>query len=125
MQSFNDYQKFTESLASYNEDVALFVGNQEMQLGFMYPLLALGEEAGEVQGKVAKFIRKSRQIAGDTAAVEQLRMDVGKELGDLQYQLSETARQFGFSLQEIVDMNVAKLNDRVDRGVLIGEGDNR
>lgn len=127
MKTFDDYQQFTKSKAVYNESVWLHHTHRETNpadivvMNYMYPLLALGEEAGEVQGKVAKFIRKSKNEVN----IPQLREDVKKELGDLLYQVSECARQFGFTLQEVIDSNVAKLDDRQARGVLIGEGDNR
>jgi NTP pyrophosphatase (non-canonical NTP hydrolase) len=111
-------------MAVYNEDVWLHYTVPDRGITGMpwsYPAFAIAEEAGEVCGKIAKFIRKSKTEA-DT---EKLRMDVGKELGDLLFQLSETARQFNFTLQEIADMNVGKLTDRKERGVLVGEGDDR
>jgi len=119
MQTFDEYQRFTQSLASYNEGVYYKIGDEYHAGPWTYPVQELTEEAGEVNGKVAKYIRKS----GTDLNV--LRMDVAKELGDVLYQLSESARQFGFTLQEIADMNVSKLTDRAERGVLIGEGDDR
>lgn len=122
MKTFNEYQEFTKSIASYNTEVVLLGPNSDHYMPFLYPVLACAEEAGEVAGKLAKFVRKS---ASGEVDFEQLRQDMKKELGDLQYQVSEAARQFGFSLQDIIDGNVEKLQDRVARGVLIGEGDNR
>lgn len=129
MNTFNEYQDFTKSLAQYNTYVQAYVEtySPEIKQGFlheepmpyMYPVLALAEEAGEVAGKVSKYIRKR---GTDYNA---LRAAVGKELGDVAYALSETARMFGYTLQEIIDMNVDKLTDRADRGVLVGEGDDR
>lgn len=128
MKQFNTYQDFTKRMAVYNEDIALFTGRltgfgteESFSMPYIYPAFALAEEAGEVAGKIAKFVRKSRQETDS----EKLRIDVGKELGDVLFQLSETARQFGFTLQEIAEMNVEKLVDRKERGVLVGEGDNR
>jgi NTP pyrophosphatase (non-canonical NTP hydrolase) len=122
IKSFNEYQEFTKSLAKYNVNIVLHTQDGLTWLPYLYPVLACAEEAGEVAGKLAKFVRKSLSEPVDS---EQLRQDIKKELGDLQFQVSETARQFGFTLQEIVDGNVEKLTDRVERGVLIGEGDNR
>lgn len=129
MEKFNEYQKFTKSLAVYNEDVFAIVDtsrdgddypyNEHEHLHFLYPVLALAEEAGEVAGKVAKYVRKK-----DTD-YDLLRQNVGLELGDVMYQLSECARQFGYSLSDIAEMNVNKLTDRRERGVLIGSGDHR
>ena len=133
MKTFEEYQAFTKSLATYNTDVIMEAVDRtdfalpavtEYWMPYMYPVLAIGEEAGEVLGKVAKFIRKSNAGVTDEQ-IMQLRMDVAKELGDVLYQVSEAARQFNFTLQEIVDMNEGKLLDRQQRGVLVGEGDNR
>lgn len=128
MQTFNEYQAFTESLAVYNTEafvecgVSSKHGTDWLGMSYLYPVLALAEEAGEVAGKVAKYVRKSNS---EIPSYEQLKEDVLKELGDVAYQLSESARQFGFSLQDVIDANVSKLTDRADRGVLVGEGDNR
>lgn len=117
--TFNEYQQFTQSLACYNEDVFYKINDEYYRAPWTYPATALAEEAGEVNGKIAKFVRKK-----DTDYWT-LRSQIGKELGDVLYQLSETARQFGFKLSEIVDMNVEKLTDRQERGTLIGVGDDR
>lgn len=119
MNEFNTYQAFTESLACYNEDVFYKINDEYHRAPWTYPATALAEEAGEVSGKIAKYVRKS-----DTD-FQTLRTAVAKELGDVLYQLSETARQFGFRLSEIADLNIEKLIDRQERGVLIGTGDNR
>ena len=131
--NFNEYQEFTRSLAVYNTDVVLEAVDRsddtspariDVWMPYLYPAMAIGEEAGEVLGKIAKFVRKSQ--AGVTEdMVSQLRLDVAKELGDVLYQVSETARQFQWTLDDIVTMNQDKLTDRKDRGVLVGEGDNR
>ena len=127
MMLFDQFQEFTHSKARYNENVWLHKVHREsvpseiVSMTCMYPVLALAEEAGEVAGKVAKFIRKSQQGAD----VEQLKQDIKKELGDALFQISETARQFGFTLSEIAVANVDKLDDREARGVLIGVGDDR
>lgn len=122
---FNSYQKFTESMAVYNEDGHLRVGDDFISLPWLYPAYALAEEVGEVTGKIAKFVRKSKQFEDIPAAIRQLQFDVGLELGDALFQLSETARKFGWTLQEIADANVTKLSDRRERGVIVGEGDSR
>lgn len=129
MNSFQEYQAFTESLAAYNESGQLYpAAGDPMPMPWLYPALALAEEAGEVAGKVAKFVRKSKDFTDNTTADiagVQLRIDVAKELGDVLYQLSETARQFGLTLEEVAYGNVMKLSDRKERGVIVGEGDNR
>ena len=82
----------------------------------LYPFLALNEEAGEVTGKVAKAMRKGGPIDAGAVAME---------LGDVLWQVAACAGELGYTLSEIATMNLAKLGDRADRGVIVGEGDAR
>lgn len=109
----------------------------------MYPALGLCEEAGEVAGKVAKFIRKhdgDAPITADKAKIlaankmvddvfvedcEKFRSDLSKELGDVCWMVAELCTAYGLDLEEVLENNIAKLTDRLNRGVIVGEGDNR
>lgn len=99
-----DYLEFTRSTAIYPKD-------QELT----YCALGLGDEAGEVQGKVKKYIRDG------FLNVE----DVIKELGDVAWYLTRIADHFDVSLEEVLERNMEKLSSRKARGVLGGSGDNR
>ena len=99
-----------------------------------YPLIALSEEVGEVMGKIAKFGRKNNMSAEQvinaianpqTSAVQELREQVGKELGDVLWQWAVLTDAFGFKAFDVAALNLIKLQDRQGRGVLNGEGDNR
>lgn len=118
----NDYQQAASKFARYSNND--------------YPFLALSEEVGEVSGKLAKFVRKnnvnlSQAITAalaanvaDSPALE-LRVNLVKELGDVCWQLAACCTELGFDLGDIMEINLAKLQDRCDRDVLVGEGDNR
>ena len=86
--------------------------------GEAYALLNLGAEAGEVLGKVAKHLR-------DGGDVEVLRQDIKKELGDVMWMVAAVAADFNFTLSEICEHNIDKLNSRKERNVITGSGDNR
>lgn len=103
-----------------------------------YPFLALAEESGEVMGKLAKALRKNSgytvrtlieacnfpdEFKGEQA--KQLREDLIKELGDVQWQLAACCKELGVSLEYIQAVNIAKLEGREIRGTLVGEGDER
>ena len=51
--------------------------------------------------------------------------DIVKELGDVAFYLTALANYFGSDLTEVLNTNMNKLNDREERGVLQGSGDNR
>ena len=93
----------------------------------MYPALGLAEEAGEACGKVAKYIRKNDGTPPPTrtTADADFRDALAKELGDVCWMVAELATVYGLSLGGIMHDNIAKLNDRRKRGVIVGEGDNR
>lgn len=104
-----------------------------------YPFLALTEEVGEVMGKLAKHVRKhSGKLAHaildaneayleelGTEADKALHDDLKKELGDVLWQLSACCQELNLSLEEVAKANLDKLSDRDNRGVIVGEGDER
>ena len=101
----NEYQVMAATTAVYPKDQGLF-----------YTALALNEEAGEYAGKIAKWVRKGGELNKEAAA---------QELGDTLWQVSQAAKELGYSLAEIAIMNLDKLADRNARGVLVGVGDTR
>jgi NTP pyrophosphatase (non-canonical NTP hydrolase) len=109
MMTLNEYQDRADRFAVY--------GSTPEHYGVpLYPFLALAEETGEVVGKVAKAARKGLPVDGSAVAAE---------LGDVLWQVAACAREIGLTLGDIAAINLAKLGDRSDRGVIVGEGDNR
>ena len=113
----NDYQQAAAKFAKYGK------GD--------YPFAALSEESGEVMGKLAKYGRKNdcsildAVTSAKTMKTSDLHDAVKKELGDVLWQLSACCGEIGITLEELAEDNLAKLCDRDDRGVIVGEGDNR
>ena len=82
--------------------------------------IVLGEEAGEVLGKVKKWGRDT-EFSPDA----KLFQDIQAELGDVLWCVARMATQCGWTLEEVARQNCRKMTDRKKRGVLHGEGDNR
>ena len=78
--------------------------------------LGLIGESGEIAEKIKKLLRDNTKVEAQ---------DIIKELGDVAFYLTALANYFGSSLQEVLELNIIKLNDRQERGVLKGSGDNR
>ena len=110
MISFNDYQRESRKTAGYPP-----IGH-----GVIYPTLGLTNEAGEVAGKVKKIFRDKGGVIGDTE-----REALKAELGDVLWYLAQVATELDLSLQDIADANLAKLFDRLERGKIKGDWDNR
>ena len=51
--------------------------------------------------------------------------DFAKELGDILWYINSCAYILGYTLEEIAEMNIKKLEDRNNRGVIQSEGDSR
>lgn len=91
-----------------------------MTPGFLEKILGLPGEAGEVTDKFKKIIRdKGGEISAEDKAA------IVKELGDVLWYLAGIARYLGVPLSEVAKINVEKLEDRLARNVLHGEGDER
>lgn len=86
----------------------------------VYNALAMAGEAGEIAGKVSKALRDNKGHISD-----ELRRDLLKECGDLQWHLVQFVAAIGASMASVALMNLAKLRSRQERGVLGGSGDNR
>lgn len=86
----------------------------------IYPALGLGNEAGEVQGKIKKVLRDN---GGKFDKFNKIA--IADELGDVLWYLAALAEDLGYTLDEIADLNIAKLTSRRERGVIQGSGDNR
>ena len=126
--SLDEYQRRTQDTAVYPDQGSFG--------GAMYAATALNEEAGEVAGKVAKFIRKSSgwdelltygvgYAINTESYPEDLVLAVSKELGDVLYQAARVAEEFGLNLSDVATENIDRLADRKKRDVIIGEGDDR
>ena len=105
-----DYNKFTHELARYPTEQT----NPQI-VGAMYCALGLVGEAGEASEKVKKWHRDGKFD----------HQSLAYELGDVLYYLTRLANTIGYTLEEIQNMNVAKLTSRRERNVLHGSGDNR
>ena len=86
----------------------------------IYPALGLTNEAGEVAGKIKKIFRDKGGNFG-TQELEALK----SELGDVLWYLAQVCTELELSLDEVAESNIAKLHDRLSRGVIKGDGDNR
>ncbi len=79
-------------------------------------ILGLAGETGEVVEKVKKSLRDDRTLDIDAFLLE---------LSDVLFYLTGLAEYVGSDLQEVLDINVKKLDSREKRGVIQGSGDNR
>ena len=107
---FNDYQTATKQTAKYPESMAL-----------VYLSLGVASEAGEVAGKMKKWIRD-----GDSKMTRQEWIEaMSSEIGDVLWYCARLADELDLNLDQIAQENMDKLLDRKARGVIGGSGDNR
>lgn len=83
-------------------------------------ICGLAEESGEVAGKVKKWFRGDYNLKSETFL-----HDIENELGDLLYYIATLCNFYNLSIDEIMALNVKKLLDRKERGVIKGSGDDR
>jgi NTP pyrophosphatase (non-canonical NTP hydrolase) len=85
-----------------------------------YLVMSLSEEASEVGGKLKRIIRdEGGQIS------EENRLLLKKELGDCLWCVCSIADWLGMSMEDIMDTNLEKIQDRILRNKLQGSGDDR
>lgn len=109
----NDYQTMAAHTAQYPH------AGQGDIVALSYLGLGLGE-AGEVQGKIKKILRDDNGEIRD-----EHRVAILKELGDLLWYVAMVADELDVSLNRVAEHNLRKLDDRLQRGVIGGSGDDR
>lgn len=107
---FNEYQKKSRK-------TAIYPGRGK---DFVYPVLGLVGESGEVAEKIKKVLRDNNGIVG-----EKQKHGIKKELGDVLWFIAQIATELDLSLNEIASFNIRKLESRQTRNKLHGDGDNR
>lgn len=107
---FDKYQKACKKTAVYPK-----IGKN-----FVYPLIGLQGEVGEVSEKIKKLFRDD-----NGKLTNEKRLEIGKELGDVMWYIAQLSTELGIKFSEVVKMNLEKLASREERNVLHGSGDNR
>ncbi|WP_438589569.1 nucleoside triphosphate pyrophosphohydrolase family protein [Duncaniella freteri] len=107
--TLNEYQQKALETAIYSDECKI-----------IYPALGMCGEAGEVADKVKKVIRDNHQ-----EFTPEKKGEIAKEIGDVLWYCATLAHDLGYSLEEIAEINYAKLKSRQMRGKINGEGDNR
>ncbi len=102
---------------------------------FSYMMLNLVGEMGEIASKIGKAIRKEQLVimhnhlipADASSDIKDMDLinETKKEAGDVLWQLSGLCSVMGWSLEEVAQQNLEKLDDRQKRGVIASDGDNR
>lgn len=107
----NEYQLRTKETAVYPK-----IDNKK----YMYPVLGLAGEVGELLNKVKKIFRDGKGRLTPTR-----KKDIEGELGDILWYLARTASEFNVSLEDLARDNLKKLDARKTKSALEGDGDNR
>mgnify|MGYP001577277861 CR=1 FL=1 len=108
--TFEEYQKESKKTAIYPN-----VGNN-----YIYPILGLLGEAGEVANIIKKIQRDGRGII-----TQEHKDRLKKELGDCIWYCAQIASELNLQFEDIASENLKKLFSRMERGVLQGSGDDR
>lgn len=130
--SANEYQQLCLKTAIYDKNLKF------------YPVLGLSGESAEVTEKLLEMLYKSMlmmEINSRTGKIsekvkkiyrdknglfsEEDRLTIAKELGDLNWYSAVLAHEMGYTLEEIMQMNLDKLKSRQERNVISGSGDDR
>lgn len=111
-----DHQELQDTSAStyssWVESMVLTTGDDRL----VENTLGLVGEAGEVAEKIKKLIRDSSRFSEE---------EIAKELGDVLFYTVALSNIYGYTLQELIDLNRDKLEGRKKRNTLHGSGDDR
>lgn len=109
--TFDEYQKQALTTAIINPD----------------PLMDKTIWAMGIVGEAGEVIEKWKKIVAyrDGKITDDDLKELKKELGDIVWYIAVMAHSLGLSFDEIMELNLAKLKSRKERGTQKGAGDNR
>lgn len=119
LENFGYYEMFPDDNTSMADRYSAWVEEKILTYGderLVENILGLVGESGEVAEKIKKLIRDNSRFTND---------DIIKELGDVVFYATALANIYGGGLQQVLDLNMEKLNSRQKRGKLHGSGDDR
>jgi NTP pyrophosphatase (non-canonical NTP hydrolase) len=121
LNAYQDFVKFTTSRES--KGISEFI-DRIVTIDANVPLLltasvGLASESGEFSEIVKKVIFQGKELNVD------VRYHMLRELGDICWYLANAANALGADLEEIVKMNVAKLEARYPNGFEVSRSENR
>jgi NTP pyrophosphatase (non-canonical NTP hydrolase) len=91
---------------------------------FHYAYLGLANEVGELGGKL-KHLWRDKGKTTLAQLTDEERKALKAELGDCLWYVAAFAGWLNEDLGDVAQANLDKLRSRADRGVILGEGDNR
>lgn len=107
------YNSFT--FEEYSERARTTANYEELEYGWLYPLIGLCGETGELANKLKKVIR-------DKTFDE---VKVKHELGDILWYLNQLCLELDMSLSDVARENLRKLEARYKNNTIHGDGDER
>ena len=113
---YDTFPGYYDGTAKYSKD-GIMIATEK---GLIEKVLGLPGEAGEAADKFKKIIR-------DKGGVISLsdREEIVKELGDVMWYVSTIAAYLDVPLSKVANGNISKLESRLKRNKIHGEGDNR
>lgn len=90
-----------------------------------YLIFGLAAETGEVVGKHQKWLRGDFEKGNTDDEYDTLQGQVVPELGDALWFLTNIASYYEVSLEEVMKININKIEARQQNGTIRGNGDNR
>ncbi len=131
MLTFEKYEQTVVETGIYHDSISKYVDALNIPLesdrnklhkllSKLYVTLGMIGEAGEIAEKMKKIIRdKNCEISQEDNVL------LKKEAGDVLWYVGADAKELDSTLSEIAQINIDKLQSRLQRGVISGSGDNR
>ncbi len=118
--TFDSYQAESLRYASYPRIRIILNDGEPIEAPWLYPLLGLCGEVGELAEKFKKLIRDDKGVMTPTRAEA-----IAKERSDPLWYLARLAEAAGSTLRADAQANLDKIAGRAARNTLQGDGDDR
>jgi NTP pyrophosphatase (non-canonical NTP hydrolase) len=122
IQEYQDRANALNIASARLEEIAFSrnLDNIHLLLDLNYTVQGINGEAGEIADIVKKVMRDDRGMFSPQA-----RDSLEKEVGDTLWYISQLCTLMGWKMEDVMETNINKLEERAARGTLTGSGDDR
>ena len=97
------------------------ISNDDSYGMLMHSILGLNSEAGEVAGEIQKMYQRHKEFKLEELDVEH----ITNELGDCLWMIAEACEALGLTLEDVMELNIKKLQSRFPEGFTVKDDTNR
>lgn len=119
-----DYEEFTETTDISDHDLQFYLDGMSEEHGELFGVFKRMRR-GDYGEEIKKQFKQGFPLYQIIHTNHDILIDIFKELGDHHWYETRFIQELGYSWKDVEELNMNKLDKRIETKTLMGKGDNR